>query len=477
MINTLFLPELREMLAEGDMEGLREFCDALHPARAAEFMEGLTADESWQVLLATDQDHRTAIFGFLDHDRQVQIAEQGDRQLIAELLADMAADDRVDLLNEVQADSVQALMPLLPVEERREIQRLQSYPEGTAGSVMTTEVARLPESLTVREALDAISRQAEELETVYYNYIVDSENHLRGLISARQLVTHFRHPDTPISELMQRDVVAVKATDDQETVARKVANYNFLAIPVVDEDRHLLGIITHDDILDVMQAEATEDAHRSAAVAPLEDSYLDTPWMVLAWKRGIWLTILFVTGLATALLLRSYEHTLEQIVWLIFFIPLIMSSGGNTGNQSATLVITALTNGELTPSDGWKVMRRELVMGLSLGLFLGTLGYFCAFGLLFALRASPGDDATLENVVAKVVREAPSAVDLLVIPITLVGVILCGTLCGGALPLLFRRMGFDPALMSNPFVAGIIDICGIVIYMSVALVMLEQLSL
>src|SRR5690606_20733814 len=170
--------------------------------------------------------------------RQVEIVEKGDRDQIAALLADMAADDRVDLLNEIDPEVVQELLPLLPVEERREIQRLQSYPEGTAGSVMTTEVARLPETLTVREALDAISRQAEELETIYYNYIVDSENHLRGLISARQLVTQFRHPDMPISELMQRDVVAVKAMDDQETVARKVANYNFLAIPVVDEERH-----------------------------------------------------------------------------------------------------------------------------------------------------------------------------------------------------------------------------------------------
>lgn len=475
MINTLLLPELREMLADGDAAGLREFCEAIHPARAAEFIEGLSSEEAWQVLLETDQDRRTQIFGFLDHDRQLEIVERGDRRQIAELLEDMAADDRVDLLNEVPQEIVDELLPLIPVEERREVQRLQSYPEGTAGSVMTTEVARLPESLTVREALDAISRQAEELETIYYNYIVDSENHLQGLLSARQLVTHFRQPDMPIAELMHRDVVAVNANDDQETVARKVANYNFLAIPVVDDERHLLGIITHDDIIDVMQAEATEDAHLSAAVAPLEDSYLDTPWFTLAWKRGIWLTIMFVAGLATALLLRNYEHTLDQTVWLIFFIPLIMSSGGNTGNQSATLVITALTNGELRPADWWKVMRRELWMGFSLGMFLGILGYVCAFGILAILSSGPGDSSAVGDAVAQAVA-APTAFELLVIPITLLGVILCGTLSGGALPLIFRRLGFDPALMSNPFVAGIIDICGIVIYMTVAIVMLGKVS-
>jgi magnesium transporter len=249
---------------------------------------------------------------------------------------------------------------------------------------------------------------------------------------------------------MQRDVVTVLASDDQETVAAKVANFDFLAIPVVDEQQHLLGIITHDDIIDVLREEATEDAHKSAGVTPLDDGYLETHWFTLAWKRGMWLGLLFLASVATALALENYDAAIGKVPWLMFFIPLVISSGGNSGSQSATLVITAMNNGEVTLFDWWRVMRRELVMGLCLGGTLAVTGYFCA---------------------ALMLRDV-SFFDVLVIPVTIIMVVICGTLCGGMLPLFFRRMGLDPALMSNPFVTGIIDIAGIVIYMNVAMRML-----
>ncbi|MEM9185142.1 MAG: magnesium transporter [Planctomycetota bacterium] len=468
MINTLYLPELREMLQAGDTAGLREFCVALHPARVAEFMEGLTADEAWRVLQASDHDHRVDIFGFLDEPIQVGILESVEPAELSQLVADMPADDRVDLLNEADDQVVDQVLPLLPQEDRRETIRLREFPEGTAGSVMTTEVARLPASLTVREALEEISRQAADLETVYYNYVVDGDDHLLGLVSARELVVHFRSPETPIAELMQRDVVCVLATDDQEEVADKVAEYDFLAIPVVDDHRRLLGIITHDDILDVLREEATEDAHLSAAVDPLQDGYLETRLLTLAWKRGVWLAVLFAAALLTALALRSYEADFQKVTWLVLFIPLVISSGGNTGSQSATLVITALTTGDITLGDWWRVVRRELLMGLCLGLFLAAAGYLCALGLTRQPMPGEGPGAPL--------IPPPTAVEVLVVPITLLLVVVCGTLCGGLLPLMFRRMGLDPALMSNPFVAGIIDIAGIVIYMSVAVAMIGRLA-
>jgi magnesium transporter len=365
----------------------------------------------------------------------------------------MAPDDRVDLLKQVDPETVEAVLALAPTEERRDINRLIQYPEGTAGSVMTTNVARLPETLTVWQALEEIARQAKDHETIYYIYIVDAENHLRGLVSARQLVTHLGTPDAPVADLMQRDLVTVEATDDQEAVAAKVADYDFLAIPVVDHEHRLAGIITHDDIIDVLREEAEEDAYRAGGIAPLEESYLSTPLLELSWKRGIWLSILLVGSLLTVVALRSYGATLATVAWVAYFIPLIVSCGGNSGGQSATLVITALTSGELQLKDWGKVLRRELVMGLSLGLFLGAIAY------VIALAIVPG----------------PSAVDKLVIPVTLTLVVTCGTICGGALPLLFRRLGLDPALMSNPFVAGIIDITGIVIYMTVCVVLLKEL--
>ncbi len=451
MINTLYLPELREMLAADDVAGLQEFCSALHAGRTADFMEGLTHSEAWAVLRATDQQTRVEIFGFLEKDAQIEILESGDPAEIAELIADMPPDDRVDLLNEVDPQVVEAMLPLIPTEERRDILRLRAYPEGTAGSVMTTEVARLPETLTVRAALEEIGRQSQDLETIYYIYIVDSENHLRGLVSARQLVTHLGKPETLLSDLMNRDIVTVEATDDQETVAEKVADFDFLAIPVVDDEQHLVGIITHDDVIDVLQEEATEDAYLAGAVEPLEESYMDTPLFHLTRLRAGWLTVLFGFALLTALALESYREALEA-VWLVWFLPLVISSGGNTGSQSVTLIIRALTTKEITPEDWLSVVWRELSMGVLLGAFLATIGYAAGYFL------------------------APSPADALVIPITLMLVVICGAMLGALLPLMFQKMRLDPALMSTPFVAGIVDIVGIVLYMNVAIYLLESLQ-
>ncbi len=454
MINTLYLPELREMLATEDQSGLQEFCVALHPARVAEFMEGLTPQEAWQVIQASDRITCAEIFGFFAAEVQINILESGDATTLSQLIADMPADDRVDLLNEVDPVTMKNVLSLVPIEERRDILRLQAYPEGTAGAVMTTEVAKLPETLTVGAALEQLGRQSKDLETIYYIYIVDTEDHLRGTVSARQLVTHLGNPDTRLAEIMERNLVTVEATDDQEIVAEKVAEYDFLAIPVVDEEQRLVGIITYDDVIDVLREEAEEDAYRAAAVEPLEDGYLQTSLYELAWKRGFWLFTLFIAALLTAFALKSYRDILQQVAWLVFFIPLIMSSGGNSGGQSATLVIRALSNKDISLADTRRVLMRELLTGLLLGIALSIIGYLVGYLLL----------------------DGPTLVDLLTIPITLLIVVVFGTLCGAGLPLLFRRLGVDEALMSTPFVTVLIDIGGIIIYMIVALKMIDGLS-
>ncbi len=451
MTNTLYLPELREMLAENDAAGLEEFCTALHhPARTAEFMEGLTAEEAWAVLQHAEMPLHAEVFGFFGPEKQVEILEAVDRQEIAEFVAHLPSDDRVDLLNEVEPDVVAELMPLIPTEERRDIQRLGAYPEDTAGAEMTTEFARLSEDLTVGEALKEVSRQAAELETIYYLYVVDKEDHLLGLLSARRLVSALGKPDTRIENLMERDLITVNVSDDQEEVAQKVARYDLTAIPVVDDEHHMLGIVTHDDVLDVMVEEAREDAYLSAAVAPLEESYLETPVFNLTWKRVKWLTVLFFGALLTAIALHKYKDVLEtpETLWLVLFIPLLISTGGNSGSQSATLIITALSTGRVTLGDWWRVIVRELTMGLLLGGFLGVIGYVSALWWAPNYRAA------------------------IVVPLTLLLVIVCGTLSGSLLPLLFKRLGLDPAMMSNPFVAGLIDVVGIVIYMTLAWVLL-----
>lgn len=456
MINTLYLPELREMLAADDHAGLQEFCTALHPGRTAEFMEGLTADEAWAVLLSTDLGTRTEIFGFLPEEVQTEIVEISDPQEISELITEMPPDDRVDLLNQVDPAVVEVTLPLVPTEERRDILRLRAYPEGTAGAVMTTEVAKLAENMTVREALEELGRQAEDLETIYYIYIVDDENHLRGVVGARQLVQNLGKPTTKLADLMEHSLVTVEATEDQEHVAEKVADFDFLAIPVVDNENHLVGIITHDDVMDVFREEAEEDAYRAAAVAPLEDSYLQTSILELAWKRGVWLVVLFAAALLTAVALSEYEEVIDKVPWLVFFIPLIMSSGGNSGGQSATLIIRALSNKDVTLADTKTIFKRELITGLLLGSGLAVLGYAVSFLPILDIDSS--------------------AYEMLVVPITLLVIVIFGTFCGAGLPLLFRRIGVDEALMSTPFVTVLIDIGGVMIYMTVAVWMIAELQ-
>lgn len=448
MVNTLFLPEIREMLADADRAGLGEFCTAVNPGRTAEFMEGLNDDEVWQVLQYADVERRAEIFAYFDEERQVAMLDQQDPTQVAGLVDEIPADDRVDLLQQLDDDRVDQILPLLPLKDRRDIQRLRSYPEETAGALMTTEVAMLTQKLTAREALEELGRQAPELETIYYLYVVDEDNLLRGIVSTRQLVSSLGTADRTLGEMMETDVVVAEVTEDQESVAEKVEKFNLLAIPVVDSGRQMLGIITHDDVIDVVREELTEDAQRIAGVEPLEEDYLRVGLLILSWKRGIWLTILFFAALLTAFALKHYHAELDHFAWLVYFIPLIISAGGNSGSQSATLVITAMTSGELKNEDWPTVLRREVIVSLMLGGFLAFIGFVVACFI------------------------APTVTSALVIPFTLVSVIVVGCLFGAILPIAFKRLGWDPAMMSNPFVAGIVDILGIVIYINIARIML-----
>ena len=448
-MNTLFLPEVREMLASSNLAELEEFCNALNAGRTAEFMEGLTNDEVWQVLQYATPHRRAEIFGYFDPGRQVEMVASHPATEVAELIDHIPADDRVDLLQELQPNLVDPILAKLPVEDRRDIQRLTSFEDGTAGALMTTEVAMLAENLTVTDALQELGKKSSELETIYYLYVVDENNILRGIVSTRQLVSSIGFGDRTLGAMMETDIVTAMIDEDQESVAEKVEHYNLLAIPVVDSGRQMLGIITHDDVIDVVREELAEDAQRIAAIEPLEQDFLRVPLWTLSWKRGLWLTILFFAALLTAFALRHYEEELKRYVWLYAFIPLIIGAGGNSGSQSSTLVITAMTSGHVKFEDWPTVLRREFIVSLGLGCFLAAIGTVAAVFL------------------------APSAHDAMVIPLTLVFVILLGCLLGVTLPIIFKRIGLDPAMMSSPFVTGIIDILGIVIYLNVARLLLS----
>lgn len=456
MTNTLYLPELREMLAESNAAELSEFCVALHAVRTAEFMEGLTADEAWAVLRHADDPTRAEIFGYFDREKQVEIIESANRQEIGRLIADLPPDDRVDILKAVRPEVVDELLPFIPAFDRRDILRLRSYPEGTAGAMMTTSYAKIGEGLTARAALEEIGRQAQELETIYYIYIVDDHDHLRGLVSARQLLSAMGKPLTKIDDLMERDLVTVNVNDDQERVAQEVARFDLQAIPVVDSENHMLGIITHDDVIDVFSAEATEDVYRMGAVEPLVENYLEASLHVIWWKRSIWLSWLFLAEMLTLSVMVRFEHSIKEIMALTFFVPLCIATGGMSGTQAATLITRAIALGHVTSADWWRVIRHELAVGVALGLTLGIMGFIGGYMTPDAESLGGANPWLFALVIAQAVT----------------AICVWGTMVGSMLPLAFRQLGIDPAYASSPFVATFVDVTGILILFSLAQVYL-----
>jgi magnesium transporter len=442
--NPILIPELRVMLAEGDTAGLREVAAELHPATVAEFSEGLEDGELWQMLEALPVERQAEIFPYYPMPRQVELVKAGDRAHLGPLIEWMAPDNRDDLLRELDPELVEEILPLVAKAERHDIRMLLSCPEGSAGSLMTTEYASLPADVTAGEAITRLRSQAPDSESIYYIYVLDGERQLLGFVSLRDLI--LAKPTALVADLMQRDPISVRVEEPREKVVEKLARFDFIAIPVVDDRNRLVGIVTHDDVLDAVRQEATDDAQRIAAIQPLGESYLEAALVSMTWKRGVWLAILFATAAVTAMVLAKWQ---SPHAWLVAFIPLVIASGGNSGNQSATLVITALSTGDCRLTDWPRILRRELALGLLLGGLLAVPGYLLALAY------------------------APTAAAAAVIPLTIVGVVLMGTLVGSALPLLFRSLGLDPALMSNPFVSAIVDIVGIVLYMSVAVLVLD----
>ena len=445
MLGQLLLPELRELTQLNDAAGLREFFEALHPATSSEVLNHVTPKEVWVALANAPLERQAEVFGYFEPARQMVLVENVDRAQLSKLIETMAPDDRVDLLKEMDPDHVDALLPLMAQAERNDIRRLLSYPDGSAGSIMTTDYASLPEHITVAEALDQLRRQAPDRETIYYIYILDDDRKLDGFVTLRTLI--LARPNAKLDEIMERDVFAVRVDDDQEKVAQVMAKYDFLAIPVTDNQNRLVGIITHDDVMDVLQEEATEDVYRAGAMSPLEDSYLATPLAQIVWKRGVWLVGLLATGFVSAAVLKHFRPNATEAEWAVAFLPLVLASGGNSGSQSATLVIRALTIETLTRADCFRLLGRELLMATMLGLALMIEAFLLAMLL-----------------------EHPSKA--LVVSMTVFMLVWMGSMAGTLLPLAFKKVGMDPAMMSNPLIAALVDISGGVIYYTIARLMI-----
>lgn len=447
MYHSLLLPDLQEMLREQDRKGVTEFLEALHPAVIAQVLESLSNAEIWQVLEHCNLHRRVEVVEFLNLNRQLELVAGLDKEKLTQLVQEMSPDDCADLLEQMDDGEVERILPLLAQSARSDLRKLLSYPEDSAGSIMTTEYAALPGGITVGEALNQLRLQAPNRETIYYVYVLDADRRLRGFITLRRLI--LAKTTALVDDIMDRDVISVRVTDDQEQVAQIMARYDFLAVAVVDAQQQLVGIITHDDVIDVLQQEATEDAQLQAAVAPLDDGYLVTPLLTITWKRGGWLLFLFCASFVSAHVLKSYQGLSAIYEWLGLFVPLVIATGGNAASQTATLVIRTMALGELTRESTAKLLRREFVIGLLLGTSLSICGFILSMGLIPPYQS-------------------------LVVVSTVPMIVVLGTMVGALLPIGVKSLGMDPAIMSTPLIASLLDVCGIVLYFNMALVLLGR---
>jgi len=530
MSHPLFGPEARLALDRQDDEAMATFCDAVHPATAAETLEGeFTSEEIWNFLQRAPVSTRAEIFSYFPADLQVELAEHSGRAPVARLIEAMSPDDRNDLLRRLDPVVSEQLIRLVDDADRREIAALASHRENTAGALMTPDYAWLPAGLRVDEALERLRIQAPDRETIYYIYIVDEQRRILGVATLRDLILASRQ--ALLDDVMETRVETVHVDDDRDRVAQILARYDLIAVPVVDDAGRLVGIVTHDDAVDAIVSSATEDAHRMGGVDPVEENYLEASFTTVWPKRAVWLSCLFIAELFTFTALAAFEDAIAEVVVLSLFVPLCISTGGNSGSQAAAVITRAMALGQTRPAEWGRVLRHELLMGLALGLTLGAMGFGRALLTSSQVRSASAprpesfrvvipnganrlefkSDGTVElpsDCLQEVhghshvrlpphagipepeslpdgrlsyqfpsrctfPREPVSLVGLAwVISFSVFGICIWGTLVGSMLPLIFKLINIDPGIASSPFVATFVDVTGIIIFFSVAKVVL-----
>lgn len=427
--------------SDADARINREFLATQHAADIAQFITDHPADIDWQVLDMLDLPRQAEVFGYLDRDLQVELANCVPRKRLAEIVTEMDSDDRADLFNALSEAEQEALLPALSQAEREDIRRLASYEEGTAGSIMTSEYAVLTPELTARQAIDKLRLEAPEKETIYRAYVIDGERKLIGSVRLQDLI--LVAPATKIEKIMERNTLAVRVDEDQEEVARKIAHYDRLALPVIDADGRIVGIVTHDDALDVLQEEATEDFHKSSSVTGLAEGVKQATIFMLYRARVAWLVLLVFGNIFSGAGIAYFEDTIAANIALLFFLPLLIASGGNAGAQAATLMVRAIATGDVRTKDWGRMLGRETLVALLLGLTMAVA--------IYGIGAWRGGIEIAWVVSASMIL-----------------IVLAGSLIGMTLPFILTRLKLDPATASGPLVTSICDIVGVVIYFSIA---------
>ncbi|MDK2972204.1 MAG: magnesium transporter [Candidatus Sumerlaeota bacterium] len=449
MLGRLLLPEIEEYVRNRQFRPLKETLSELPVVDLAELISDLEASDLVVVFRLLSKDVATEVFEYLEFPEQQALLESLRSETLRHILEEMSADDRTQLLEELPPKAAQRLILMLSPEERQVAQMLLNYPEESVGRFMTPDYIYLKPKMTVEQSLAKIRRIGMNRETVYALYVIDNDRHLLGYVSLRELVTS--PLDATVADVMHESAISISATTDQEEAADLFRKYDVIALPVVDRDNKLLGIVTFDDIMDIVEQEHNEDVQLQAAVIPTEESYVtERPWDLVK-RRIVWLAALLVAETGGALLLSGYENFLQAQIALALFLPVMIATGGNTGTQSAALVIRAIATGEVSLSDLWPILRREFAISLMLSLPLGLLA------LPLVSLVAPGQHGIA-----------------LCVSIGLSSIVVISNMFGTLLPLLFKKVNMDPALMSGPFISTMMDVVGLFIYLQISMAILAD---
>ena len=457
VVAALLAPDILALLDESPADVAAE-TEEMHPADLADVAEAMPRERVAEFLLALPAERAADVLEYLDEELRTELLEEMTAKQAATIVEQMTPDDRADTLEALEEDVADDILAEIPAEARRETEQLLRFEPDSAGGLMTTEFVSASEDVSVDEALERVRVIARtgRREAMYAVYTTDSEGRLRGVISLRELLA--AAPGTRLVDAAWSEVVSVSPSADREEVAQVTANYDLVAVPVVSESGHVMGVVTVDDVIDAIQEEQTEDVHKLGGMEALDESYMQVGIGAMVRKRAGWLAILFIGGLLTATAIDYFQDELSRAVLLLAFIPLIISSGGNSGSQATSLIIRAMALNEISLRDWWRVALRELYSGLLLGTILGLLGV-----VRVVLWQSMGWSDYGEHYW----RVG------LTIGASLLGVVTFGSFTGAMLPFLLRRLGLDPASASAPFVATLVDVTGLVIYFSVALAVLR----
>jgi len=448
--------ELREIIHQQNWQLLRDRLRELNPSDVSDLIIALPAEEEPFVFRALSKEQAAEVFSYLPPPHQEELISALTNEQVRSVLQSMRPDDRTRLLEEMPAEVTRRLLTTLSPEDLKNVRWLLGYPEDTAGRYMTPKYVTIDPQMTASQALEHIRRTGRGMETINVVYIVDSKGKLMEDIRLASLV--LADPESKVIDIQDPPMVKLLASDDREEVLKAFERYDRLALPVTDADGHMLGIITVDDILDVAEQEATEDMQKLGGMEALEAPYLNVGVWSMIRKRAGWLSALFLGEMLTATAMTYFEGEIARAVVLALFVPLIISSGGNSGSQATSLIIRALALRELRLRDWFRVFRREIISGMSLGALLGAIGF-------------------IRIVLWEKVHFTDYGPHYLLVGFTvwiaLLGVVTFGTLAGSMLPFILRRLGFDPATSSAPFVATLVDVTGLCIYFTVALLILK----